>query len=268
MSAATRGTRQPRRHSGSHWPVRGGEQRHAAARRDRRSPSADAGEAALRAAGTADPRVGENRNRPIGLYIFTAARSGQTFSPASPSGAADAPVPETQAKGGANVEVTFTKRVDGFPALAGVTGGDAPGTFTGAVLSRDAFDNGMIVQLEAQYRVTADDPAHSFVVDIKGTQNNRTQQAVFNGTVTSGWLAGAQVHVTYDIPSGRYFLRADGAGKYPLLPGHDSPDVLLGELSRGDGGGVPNVPGAPGVLLPSRSARYRAEARRTASHNG
>lgn len=94
--------------------------------------------------------------------------------------------------------MTFTKWVAGFPALAGVTSGEAPGTFTGAVLSRDAFDNGMIVQLEAQYRVTADDPAHSFVVNIKGTQNNQTQQAVFNGTVTSGWLAGAQVHVTYD----------------------------------------------------------------------
>jgi hypothetical protein len=139
------------------------------------------------------------RHALIGLCIFTAACSGQTFSPTSPSGVAGAPGAQTQAEGGANVEVTFTKWVAGFPALAGVTGGDAPGTFTGAVLSRDAFDNGTIVQLEAQYRVTADDPAHSFVADIKGTQNNQTQQAVFNGTVTSGWLAGARVHVTYDI---------------------------------------------------------------------
>jgi hypothetical protein len=40
------------------------------------------------------------RHALIGLCIFTAACSGQTFSPASPSGAADAPVRETQAKGG------------------------------------------------------------------------------------------------------------------------------------------------------------------------
>jgi hypothetical protein len=41
-------------------------------------------------------------------------------------------------------------------------------------------------------------PAHSFVAQIEG-QNNQTQQAVLNGTVISGWLAGARVHVTYDI---------------------------------------------------------------------
>ena len=45
----------------------------------------------------------------IGLCIFTAACSGQTFSPTSPSGVAGVAAAQTQASGGANVEVTFTK---------------------------------------------------------------------------------------------------------------------------------------------------------------
>ena len=82
--------------------------------------------------------------------------------------------------------------------VGGVTGGDVPGTFAGAVLSRDPFDNGTIVQLEARYEVIGQDAAHSFVAHIEGKQNNETQKAVFNGTIIEGWLLGAQVHVTYD----------------------------------------------------------------------
>lgn len=149
----------------------------------------------------------------LGLCLFTAACSGQTFSPTSPSGIAGVPGAQTQARGGANVEVTFTKWVTSFPALAGITGGDAAGTFAGAVLSRDPFDNGTIVQLEARYGVTADDPAHSFVAEIQGTQNMQTQQAVLDGTVTSGWLAGARVHVTYDI-----IVPAAGTSCVPQAP--------------------------------------------------
>ena len=135
----------------------------------------------------------------IGLCIFTAACSGQSLSPTSPSAIAGAGA-QTQAKGGeAPVEVTFTKWVTAFPALAGTSGGDAAGTFAGTVLSRDPFDNGVIVQLEAEYRVTANNPAHSFVARIEGKQNNETLHAVLNGTVIGGWRAGAQVHVTYDI---------------------------------------------------------------------
>ena len=133
----------------------------------------------------------------IGLCIFTAACSGQPFSATSPSGVAGVGA-QTQASGGDPIEVTFTKWVTAFPALAGVTGGDAPGTFAGTVLSRDPFDNGTIVQLEARYEVTGADPAHSFVAHIEGKQNNETQEAVFNGTIIEGWLLGAQVHVTYD----------------------------------------------------------------------
>lgn len=66
---------------------------------------------------------------------------------------------------------------------AGVTGGDVPGTFVGEVLSREPFDNGTILQLDARYQVTGAAPAHSFVARIEGELNNPTQKAVLNGTV-------------------------------------------------------------------------------------
>ena len=138
------------------------------------------------------------RHALIGLCIVTTACSGQPFSPTSPSGIAGVGA-QAKAVGGVPVEVTFTKWVPAFPALAGVTGGDVAGTFAGTVLSRDPFDNGNIVQLEARYQVIGQDPAHSFVAHIEGKQNNETQQAVFSGTIIEGWLLGAQVHVTYDV---------------------------------------------------------------------
>jgi hypothetical protein len=95
--------------------------------------------------------------------------------------------------------VTFTKWITAYPAMAGVTGGEVPGTFAGAVLSRDPFDNGTIVQLAARYGVIAADPAHSFVAVIEGKQNNTTHEAVLNGRVVDGWLVGSQVHVTFDV---------------------------------------------------------------------
>ena len=149
----------------------------------------------------------------IGLCIFTAACSSQTPSPTSPSGVAGVAPAQTQASGGDPVEVTFTKWITAFPALAGVAGGDVPGTFAGAVLSLDPFDNGTIVQLEARYEVAGANPAHSFVAHIEGKQNNQTQQAVLNGTVMAGWLAGAQVHVTYNI-----IVPATGTSCVPSAP--------------------------------------------------
>ena len=138
------------------------------------------------------------RHALIGLCLFTAACSGQPLSPASPSGIAGVGA-QANGSGGRPVEVTFTKWVTAFPAMEGVTGGDVPGTYAGTVLSRDPFDNGTIVQLEARYGVIAADGAHSFVAHIEGKQNNSALQAVFNGTVIEGWLVGAQVHVTYDV---------------------------------------------------------------------
>ena len=148
----------------------------------------------------------------IGLCMFTAACSGQSFSPTSPSGVAGVGA-QTQASGGDPIEVTFTKWVTAFPAMAGVTGGDVSGTFAGTVLSRDPFDNGTIVQLEARYEVTSTVPGHSFVAHIEGKQNNPTQKAVLNGTVIAGWLVGAQVQVTFDV-----IVPATGTSCVPEAP--------------------------------------------------
>jgi hypothetical protein len=136
----------------------------------------------------------------IGLCIFTAACSGQPFSPTSPSGVAGVGA-QTQASSGAPIEVTFTKWGTGAPGMfTGVTGGDVPGMFVGTVLSSDPFENGTIVQLEARYEVTGDaDPTHSFKAHIEGKRNVPTQHAVLNGTVIEGWLVGAQVQVTFDV---------------------------------------------------------------------
>ena len=136
----------------------------------------------------------------IGIGILTTACSGQPFSPASPSAVASRGA-DTQAGAEAPVDVTFTKWGTGIslPTHTGFAGGDVPGAFTGTVLSRNPFDNGTIVQLEARYEVTADTPEHSFKALIEGNLNNQTRKAVLNGTVVEGWLIGAQVQVTFDV---------------------------------------------------------------------
>lgn len=162
------------------------------------------------------------RQAVLGFCIFAAACSSQSFSPTAPSGLAGVAGTQAQGTGGAaNVEVTFTKWVPAFPTLAGVTGGDVPGTFAGAVLSRDPFDNGNIVQLEARYQVIGLDAAHSFVAHIEGKQNNETQEAVFNGTIIEGWLLGARVHVTYDriAPCPAFGQAACFTGVIRVMPG-------------------------------------------------
>ena len=137
----------------------------------------------------------------LGFCVFAVACSSQPASLTAPSAVASVVGTQTQANGGAaNVEVTFTKWIEpAFPAFVGVAGGDVPGDFAATVLNRTAFDNGNIVKLEAQYEVIANDPEHSFVAHIEGTQNNGQQKAVLNGTIIKGWLLGAQVHVTFDV---------------------------------------------------------------------
>jgi hypothetical protein len=93
-------------------------------------------------------------------------------------------------------EVTFIKWFTTFPAMTGNTSNGA-GTFAGTILERTAFDNGVIVQLRALYRVTDPSGSHSFAALIEGTQNLETLAAVLNGVVTEGWMVGARVHVTF-----------------------------------------------------------------------
>jgi len=162
------------------------------------------------------------RQAMLGFCIFAAACSSQPSSPTALVAAAGAPnTPALARDGAATVEVTFTKWVPAFPTLAGVTGGDVPGTFAGVVLSRVPFDNGNIVQLEARYEVRGQDATRSFVAHIEGKQNNETQEAVFNGTIIEGWLRGAQVHVTYDriAPCPAFGQAACFTGVIRVMPG-------------------------------------------------
>ena len=141
------------------------------------------------------------RHTMLGLLVFAAACSRQPVSPTIPSDVPAAAGTQAAAQGRVpNVEVTFTKWVDpSFPTFAGVAGGDVPGTFAANVVNRTIFDNGNIVKLVADYQVIGNDAGHSFVARIEGTQNNQTQKAVLNGTITDGWLVGARVHVTFDV---------------------------------------------------------------------
>jgi len=137
----------------------------------------------------------------LGLCILGAAcDSAGSRPPTAPT--ASATITAHQTQGGARpVEVTFTKWITAYPAMAGRTGGAVEGTFEGEVLRRTPFDNGVIVELEARYGVI--DPAglHSFTAIIQGKQNNQTGTAELNGVVTDGWLVGAQVHVTFAVIS-------------------------------------------------------------------
>ncbi len=136
----------------------------------------------------------------LGFCVFAAACSSQPVSPAGPSDVAGASGRQMPANvGGSNVEVTFTKWIPSYPTLAGVTGGDVPGTFAGEVL--DFVDNGTVAKVKARYEVIGSDPGHSFVAIVEGTQNNKIQKAVLNGTVVEGWLVGARVHATFDVIS-------------------------------------------------------------------
>jgi hypothetical protein len=95
-------------------------------------------------------------------------------------------------------EISFEKWFTTSPAMIGNTSyGD--GTFAGTILKRTAFDNGVIVQLEALYSISDPSGSHSFKALIEGTENLQTATAVLNGVVTEGWRVGAQVHVTFRI---------------------------------------------------------------------
>ena len=95
-------------------------------------------------------------------------------------------------------EFTFEKWFTVYPAMTGNTS-LGNGTFAGQIVSRTAFANGVIVQLEAVYQVTDPSGNQSFTAHIRGTENLETMSAVLNGVITDGWRAGSRVHVTFDV---------------------------------------------------------------------
>ena len=102
----------------------------------------------------------------------------------------------------APVTVTFTKwfPTAGSPAMVGVTGGDAPGTFVGEVLQRQVSTNPAlngIVRLEAVYEAHDADGNRLFTALIRGGVDALTGAAILDGVVLAGWRTGAPVHVEF-----------------------------------------------------------------------
>lgn len=87
------------------------------------------------------------------------------------------------------VEITVTKWVAAYPALAGFT---SYGTLSGQVLNR--IDDGDLVRLSARYEITDPNGSHSFKAVVQG--DNNSGRFELNGIVTWGWMIGARVHAS------------------------------------------------------------------------
>jgi hypothetical protein len=105
---------------------------------------------------------------------------------------------DQSSRGAPDLEVTFEKWFTAFPVMTGNTS-YGPGTFAGRILDRKAYDNGVIIKLEAEYVVTDPTGRNSFTARIEGTENLETLTAVMNGVVTDGEMIGARVHVTFQV---------------------------------------------------------------------
>ena len=115
------------------------------------------------------------------------------------AGAVAGPVHVKDVKAAEVVELTYI--VWFSPNMTGVFGGDFAGTFGGAVLSRAPIPGTPIVHLSTRYELKANDPSKSFTAIVEGNRNLVTNDAVLNGIVTTGWLAGEQAHSQFDVIS-------------------------------------------------------------------
>jgi DNA-binding SARP family transcriptional activator len=92
------------------------------------------------------------------------------------------------------VELTFTKWINAYPAMAGFTS-NGPGTLSAEVLSR--IDDGAETHLVARYEVTDPSGSHSFKAVLQGKADDSTGTYNLNGVVAWGWMTGAHVHATF-----------------------------------------------------------------------
>jgi hypothetical protein len=82
--------------------------------------------------------------------------------------------------------------VDG-EAWQGSVRGDLTGVLNGEL--RSLYYHARSWQVEFKWNLEATDPAHSFTAELTGTINPKTRYMNLMGTVTKGWLTGAQIHV-------------------------------------------------------------------------
>jgi hypothetical protein len=92
------------------------------------------------------------------------------------------------------LELTFTKWVDAYPAMAGFTS-NGPGTMAGEILSR--IDDGTATHLVARYEITDPGGTHSFKTVVQGSADNKDGRYDLNGVVAWGWMTGAHVTATF-----------------------------------------------------------------------
>jgi hypothetical protein len=105
------------------------------------------------------------------------------------------------------VDLTFTKWVTTFPAMAGYWNGDLGNAFVGEIIERKVSalqaDNcflpapncGRVIQLEALYEFHDGDTL--FTALIRGGTSGDTGAAILDGTILFGWRVGAPVHVEF-----------------------------------------------------------------------
>jgi hypothetical protein len=89
------------------------------------------------------------------------------------------------------VEVTFTKWITTFPAMAGVDGGAiGPGSYSGEILK---YSPGPVTVIDANYHLSGSRHSFTALVEVKQTG----LKAVILGVVTDGWEKGDLVKGEY-----------------------------------------------------------------------
>ncbi|MDP8905595.1 MAG: hypothetical protein M3N29_09860 [Chloroflexota bacterium] len=94
----------------------------------------------------------------------------------------------------APIRISFDKSiVDPGGVWEGTVSGAVDGDLTTHLLAAPD-ETGQVWHVSFDWVVVADDPDYSFVALTEGILNLRTGRVVMNGTVDSGWMAGARVH--------------------------------------------------------------------------
>jgi hypothetical protein len=95
-----------------------------------------------------------------------------------------------------SLDATFTKWRTTFPHMVGVVGGDVGvGTYAGEILNVGTVGN--TTNIEALYHFNGED--HAFTAHVYVAQDNVAGTAAITGTVTKGWLEGANVLGEYRV---------------------------------------------------------------------
>ncbi len=98
--------------------------------------------------------------------------------------------PIVRAEGNPPINLTFDKSAVAPGVWEGTVSGDVEGTLTTVLV--DLRERGPTWHVEFDWIIGAGD--QSFTARLRGILNTQTGRVVMNGTVTEGWLAGAQVH--------------------------------------------------------------------------